>query len=167
MKRPILAIFVFVALASLLFLPQIPTQKALAASTLPNGAYGNCPNPYTFCHFYHPESEMTGFCGYEACFEINSSADGVSAVRAADDSGDFPKTWSVWHEGTLEPAGTYPCLLTGKENKSRVHIRDEYVPPKCRVDLLTNDGHYKYHEHFASNPSTGCLGWVECKERLQ
>ncbi len=163
MKRAILAIFVFSALASLLFLPQMPTQKVLAAPVDTQPAlYGGCAPPNYYCQLFHPGTEVTGFCAYESCFEMSYGAE--SRVVAADESGDYPKKFFVWHDGemTPPPAGWISCELTNQRHKTRTEIPEDQI--RCTADLRTTEN--LYHEHFASNPANRCLGWVECKEPL-
>jgi hypothetical protein len=146
MKRILLTICVFGAFASY-------------------GFAQGCPDPIDFCTKAHgPKSSATKFCANEACFYVNCGGESEIRVVAEDESGDFPRTWFVWHKGEMAPAGTFQCELKKKQpashGKTPVKIPDTSV--KCRADLNTN-GHV-YHEHFVSNPATKCLGWVECKD---
>jgi hypothetical protein len=122
--------------------------------------YGGCPtDAQATCNLHHPlvETTPTAWCQYEACFEM-SYGEEVKVV-AADELGAFPKMWHVWHEGTMEPAGSSPCLLTRRGSKTNV----EFPGNRCRADLTI--GENLYYEHFASNPTNGCLAWLECKQR--
>jgi hypothetical protein len=148
MKRIFLMIFVFGVLALYVFAPQ-----RLQAQT-----YANCPTDAdAVCRLYHGAySHATGYCVYEACFEISKGAE--VKVVAADELGDFPKLWLVWHEGTMTP---HSCVLREQRRKTKVQIPGD----KCYADLDINGR--LYHEHFASNETTKCLGWVECTENSQ
>lgn len=119
---------------------------------------GPCPDPYTYCAMAHPGSIPTGYCAYGACFEM--SYGGEVRVVAADDSGDFPRKWFIWHKDLIKSVGGSCTSTFQNKNKIRVDIPEERI--KCRLDWETSE--YLYHEHFASNPATGCLGWVECRE---
>jgi hypothetical protein len=122
--------------------------------------YGSCATttPQEGCDSYHPGSVATAFCEGEACFDMSYGQE--LRVVAADESGDFPRTWFAWHKGNMTPAGGFACGLRASGNKTRVEIPVD--PPRCSADLQTNE--YLYHEHFVSNPSTGCLAWLECRE---
>lgn len=124
--------------------------------------YASCPwDPPAFaalsCATYHPGSTMTAYCALGACFEM-TYGDEVRLV-AADELGAFPKVWFAWHEGVIAPsAGLTPCVLTNRGNKTRLEI----PVIRCAVALTTAE--HLYYLHFASNPTNGCLGWVECKQ---
>jgi hypothetical protein len=36
--------------------------------------------------------------------------------------------------------------------------------PKCKTERLI--GNQLFHEHFASNPTTRCLVWMQCRENV-
>ena len=151
MKHIVLTIFVFGALASYAFAqaPQ-PYQGS------------KCPPPVPWCP-KQGQGTTTAYCANQDCFDVNVSSESEIKVVADDESGDFPKTWFVWHKGVMTQAGSSPCDFKKKSKshgKTPVNIPDT----KCRVDVKTN-GHL-YHEHFLSNPdpTKKCLGWVECKQ---
>ena len=123
--------------------------------------YGGCPTDLdATCRSFHgPYSVATGSCAYEACFEMAYGRE--VRVVAADELGDFPKTWFAWHEGTMAPAGGIVCGLT-EEGKKKTRVEIPVDQFRCKVDLTTSER--VYHEHFASNPTSGCLGWLECTE---
>ncbi len=126
-------------------------------------AFAQCPNPIDYCTKAHgTKSVATKFCTGEECFYVNCGGESEIRVVADDESGDFPKTWFVWHKGEMTPAGTFQCELKKKQPSGHGKTPVKIIDKKCRADLNTN-GHI-YHEHFVSNPDTKCLGWVECKE---
>jgi hypothetical protein len=131
--------------------------------------YSNCGMPLpldaTFaCRLYHPNAigvVGTGYCVGEKCFEMSIGE--VTRVVAADGLGDFPRTWFVWQTAG-QVVDTYPginCILQEQgKKKTRVDLPDGQF--RCKTELPI--GSYLYHEHFASNPPTGCLAWLECRE---
>jgi hypothetical protein len=80
-------------------------------------------------------------------------------IVAADELGNFPKRWFAWTNGQAITTG-FGCALTKSGNKIRVEI--PAALSRCSFDLFTNG--YVYHEHFGSNPESGCLVWLECQE---
>ena len=125
-------------------------------------AFAGCPPAALICSYYHPGSIVTGSCEGDQCLEVNYGG-GIKVV-AGDDSGDFPRMWFAWHEGTMTlPQGLVPCELREKQLKKSVKTRLE-IPEggaRCSVDVMV--GEHLYYEHFASNPTSQCLGWVECE----
>lgn len=132
----------------------------LFSSGLVMPVYGGCPaSPELFCQYYHPGSIMTGLCYYSDCFDMSYGEE--ARLVAADEEGLFPKTWKVWHSGTLSPEpDSIQCEVETSGNKSKVTFPGESVV--CAVNLYTSE--HVYHWHFASNPASECLGWVECQE---
>lgn len=120
--------------------------------------YGNCPDPQLVCTTYHENSIATASCGYEACFEMNYGES--IRLTVADDEGPFPQNWHVWHTAMVYSAS---CLLTqsGSSAKTKLGIPGSPSLPRCYLTVQTSE--HTYFEHFASNPLTGCLGWVECR----
>ena len=119
-------------------------------------SYGQCPLEY--CSLAHPGSETSAYCTYEGCFEMTYSPE--LRVVAADEQGPFPRTFFVWTDRSLTPSGAIPCILTERGTKIRVDLPAGAT--RCRADVTTDE--YLYFEHFSSNPRSGCLGWVECRE---
>ncbi len=156
MKRIVLTIFVLCAFASCLFAQQTEGEDIVAEG------YPQCPDPYAFCAA--SGSIPTAGCKFEDCFEMNYSA--VSGIRVAvvDEFGDFPKMWFMWQqknqEGTIIPIGNPPCEVTERGSKTLLEIPETSLLARCKVDLST--GGQVYHEHFVSNPASGCLAWLEC-----
>ena len=133
-------------------LPVSVTTDALTTS------YGGCPASATaFCSAFHAGSEPTAWCAYDGCFEMTSG--GEVRVVAADEQGPFPRTFFVWTDHSLTPTALEGCVLTEKHNKTRVDLPDGGT--RCAASLTTSE--YVYFEHFASNPISGCLGWIECR----
>lgn len=126
-------------------------------------AYGACADPATACEYYFPGSTPTGFCGYEACFEMNY---GPQMRLLVIGGSNYPRQWLTWHEGQFAGGGS--CILR-KDRQLKHFVRTTVEIPsnapnhKCRVDLVTPD--HLYHEEFVSNPASGCLAWLECKEQ--
>jgi hypothetical protein len=149
MKRIILTIFVLGALASCVYAQQAEGEDA----TL----YGTCPDPVVACRLFHgPNIIATAWCAFEDCFEMSYGSE--ARVVAADEWGDFPKMFFVWHEGTMTPGGI-PCILKERGHKTRVEIPETEI--RCSAKLETIE--HLYYEHFVSNPKSGCLAWLECK----
>jgi hypothetical protein len=124
-----------------------------------DAAYAGCPTDVQdTCTYYHPGSTVSGYCAYGACFEM-SYGEAIRVV-AADELGAFPTVWFAWHRSTVAPTGALPCVVTQRGNKTRVDI--PAPGQRCSVDLVA--GETTYHEMFASNPLSGCLAWVECKQ---
>jgi hypothetical protein len=147
------------------------TDAASVALSQPTQDYGGCPTPpEVVCGLLHSHAVglvATGYCVYGQCFEM-SYGERVRVV-AADGLGPFPKTWFVWPDkhSTDQLTNTYPgdqCSLTIQRNKTRVDIPDSNPIPRCKAELKV--GPYLYHEHFASNPASGCLAWLECRETI-
>lgn len=126
----------------------------VAASEQP--PYQSCPIPQNACSLFHPGSKATHSCAFGACFEMNLG-DTVRTV-AADELGPYPGLWFLWTEATV--LGSPSCVLTS-QGKTKVRIAFPDGIYRCRVDVETDD--YFFFEHYASNPYTGCLGWVECR----
>lgn len=150
--------------ASLFLLSPAACGEELTRSTVTaprlDVAYRNCPTPATAgaaCRAFHGENSVfTGsYCAYEGCFQI-SYGTGLRLV-AADELGPFPRQWNAWLDGTV--VGGY-CNLVSRNKLTHVLIPDGLT--KCTVNLGVNG--QVYHEHFASNPTLGCLGWMECTE---
>lgn len=82
-------------------------------------------------------------------------------VVAADEQGEFPRTWFAWGDGSLTATvGSPPCLLKPEgKKKTRVEIPAGYE--RCLASASV--GLDTYYEHFAAVPTAQCLGWVECK----
>ena len=119
--------------------------------------YANCPtNAQQLCDLFHTGTTPKNYCMYQECFDMSYAEEG--RLVAADERGFFPKTWFMWHSGTLAPSGLFPCNVTRSGNKDRVEI----AGVRCQ-STLTTSGHL-YYEHFVSNPTTGCLGWIECQQ---
>lgn len=145
-----------VATPSDLNVPEPGNAAPVAAGeeVTPDVTYGGCPpSPQEYCAAFHSGSTALSWCTFEACFEM--SYGGEIRVVAADELGPFPRTWFVWGWGDLLYAS---CTLTPKQHKTRVEIPDGRT--NCRFQLEIGD--YWYHEHFASNPTSGCLAWLEC-----
>lgn len=143
----------------------VPTSLAPGTSAVTTGfeggysaSYGKCPTAEQACGIYHPGSEPTAYCSFQQCFEMNYGSE--ARVVAADEQGSFPRTLFVWHKGEMSPiAELIPCVMTQSGHKTRLDILDGEI--KCAAALSTSE--HLYYEHFASNPATGCLGWVECR----
>ncbi len=179
MKRVLLLIFAMGALTSYspaqnTIVQTFQDSEITVVQTFQYSAYGNCGltgDPETFvlslCRFYHPVAinlAATGWCLGETCFEM-SYGEHIRIV-AADELGDFPKLWFAWLPEGEHLVNIYPgdkCLLQEQGvKKTRVTIPSDAPIPRCKTELLV--GPYRYHEHFASNSSTRCLGWIECRE---
>jgi hypothetical protein len=105
-----------------------------------------------------PSATATGYCLYDDCFEITYGE--LVKVVAADEQGEFPSTWFAWGDATLTATGLGQCLLQQEgKKKTRVDIPAD----KIRCKAVATVGDYLYNEHFASNPASQCLGWIECK----
>lgn len=130
-----------------------PVAVAANGEVLPT-SYGPCPDPVLYCSAVHPGSEASAYCAFDACFEMTVS-DELRMV-AADEQGLFPRTFFVWTDRPLTAAD---CVLTKSGKKIRVELPAGAT--RCRADL--SSGEYVYFEHFASNPTSGCLGWLECR----
>jgi len=125
----------------------------------PEDIYGNCPNPQDVCDTFDPGSIAVEAYGYEENFE---RCDGEEITIKAIGHDDFPQTWFVWHEGTMTPSGDFECILTPFGKKTtllEIPVSGYFI---CKAILETSN--HKYHIHFASNPNSGCLGWVQCME---
>ena len=154
--------------ASLLLLCMaIPCMLA----AMPAAAQGSdCPEAQQVCSLYHPGSLAMGGCEGPLCFN-RSYAEAANAV-AADDHGFFPKVWNLWTPGEVI-VGSYlqNCEVeangsSGNENKTiykfKMLIPEQFDWPVCGLSIKLPG--FIYHEHFGSNPLSGCLGWVECRE---
>jgi hypothetical protein len=133
------------------------------ASPQVEGPYESCPYAPAdlaarTCATYHPGSVVNTFCFGGTCFEMNFG--GEARLVAADELGAFPTTFFAWHQGVIAPpAGLIPCLFMERGNKTRINIPAQRL---CAVSLTTDQ--HLYYWHFASNPISGCLGWVECRQ---
>jgi hypothetical protein len=107
--------------------------------------------------FEGPSATATAYCMYGECFEMNYGE--LVRVVAADERGEYPRTWFAWGDATLEGIGAPGCVLTQERKKTRVEIPADDIRCKARATVGTNT----YHEHFASDPTKQCLGWLECK----
>ena len=139
-----------------------PTSIAREAVTVTpdvlTTSYAGCPaDEVAFCAAFHLGSEPIAWCTYEGCFEM-TAAEEVRVV-AADEQGLFPRTFFVWTDHSLAPTALEGCVLTKKGHKTRVDLPDGGT--RCAASLTTSE--YVYFEHFASNPASGCLGWIECR----
>jgi hypothetical protein len=159
LRDALFATAVGVAVAAM---PLAVTSPQTAKAAKP-AVYGNCPTDGdALCRLYHGvESRATRWCTYDTCFEMNYG-DEIRVV-AADERGDFPRTWFTWSEERLThlPGTPYPCDLT-REGKTKTRV--EIPEPGFRCTAALSTGEDLYHEHFASNPTSGCLAWIECKE---
>ena len=127
-------------------------------------AYGGCPTPDRWdavCRSYEgPTSVATAGCGYEdlfgRCYGVRVS------VRAADDQGEWPKTFFVWNAGSVTTKKSCTLMEHAKTDWILMKIPEDRI--KCKTLLTFTDGLQKttYAEHFASNPESRCLGWLEC-----
>jgi hypothetical protein len=148
MKRLVLTLFVMGTFSS----------GAFAQET----QYGNCPtDPNLACQSFHGiYSVATGYCVYGMCFDMSSGNRSGIRVVAADELGSFPKTWFVWTDGLISPApNILGCSVTSQgKKKVRVDIPEDQI--RCLARLLV--GTDIYVQHFASNPVSGCLAWLEC-----
>lgn len=144
--------------------PLQPTPLATAVALQLDDVYASCPYEAAelatrTCSTYHPGSTITGYCFLDTCFEM-SYGDELRFV-AADELGPFPGTWFAWHNGSITPAaGFIPCGLTTSGRKTRLEI----PTPGTRCAVAFSTAEHLYFEHIASNPTSGCLGWVECKK---
>lgn len=128
---------------------------------MPVATKAQCPSPDVICAYFNPGSVMTAYCEGDDSFEMNF-AESVRLV-ATDDRGDFPRVWNLWTYFD-EEVSAIGCDLRdnpGNNGKYKMTITGEYGPI-CRVDVSAGD--YMYYNHFAANPDSGCLGWVECRE---
>ncbi len=109
------------------------------------------------CRSYHgPSAVWTGGgCLYAECFEMSYGEAG--RAHTMGDETLFPKLFFMWTPGT--PNGYTSCQIEQSGNKFKLEIPAGST--RCRTDFLV--GSQTYHQHFASNPSTGCLVWMECK----
>jgi hypothetical protein len=146
--------------------PPTLTAPKIDAVRQVDDPYASCPfveHPEVLmaltCSTYHPGSTVTGGCGSGVCFEM--SFGGELRMVAADEHGVFPGTWFAWHEGVIgQPSGLIPCIVTTNGKKTRLEIPIPGV--RCAVTLTTAE--HVYVEHIASDPISGCFGWVECRQ---
>ncbi|WP_185244765.1 hypothetical protein [Citrifermentans bremense] len=124
-------------------------------------AFAACPDPQLVCQIYHPGSTMTGYCAYADCFDM-SYGEEVRLV-AGDDEGLFPRRWKMWnkHAADITQWGDFPCNIEPNGSKTKIWIPEGDT--KCSVKLNSSNSSI-FYEHFAANPLSGCLGWVECRE---
>lgn len=138
--------------------PMIVSLAAVLGFATPGtGQAQGCPDPQYICTHYHPGSVATNYCGYAECFQMNYGTE--MRVTAVDEQGLFPRTWHAWHSGSL--VTPMNCDTKRSGNKTKLTIPDPGVRYICMVTQQMSDGRLYYH-HFASNPNSGCLGWVEC-----
>ncbi len=171
MKRVLLMVLAFGALASYAFAPRVPAHAFQYSVYSDCGGLGSL-TPTQACQLYHPYAPGllgTAYCLGDDCFYM-SYGERIRVV-AADELGDFPQTWFVWTragEDLVNTGGSEECLLSGNANNTwdhnRINIPPENTRHRCKAELET--GGYLYHEHFASNPTTRCLGWLECREDI-
>lgn len=165
MKRILLMTVAFSAIGANAVGPHTTAVQAFQDAT-----YGDCgfstSDLTAACRFYHPSSVGlvgTAYCLGEDCFDMNYG-DHIRVV-AGDDSGAFPDKWFAWpDEAPLD--NTYPgipCLLDQNKNTTKTQIT---FPGTYRCKAEQRIAPFLYHEHFASNPMTRCLGWLECREDL-
>lgn len=139
-----------------------PTDTTAPAPAFSYGSPGCFPGMTAtqVCQYFHgPSSTATAYCLYGDCFEMTNG----EAVRvvAADERDEYPGTWFTWGDCTLTTAfATEPCLLT-QEGKKKTRIEIPTGATRCLTSAVL--GSHRYFEHFASNPISQCLGWLECK----
>lgn len=118
---------------------------------------GQCPDPELVCPFFGP---LVGLeCTYEgaACEGKDCKGANLGEEFKVVPTGRYYNKWIIMHEGAEDVTGyTYPCGLTEYPGVTHLELDDT----KCAFTLVTETG--LYMEHFASNPDTGCFGWIEC-----
>jgi hypothetical protein len=120
----------------------------------------------------------TGSCSGGACFQSPYTCqqinDGLGKKVTADATGaiHFPNTWSIklGSRATLKfsscASPSTSDVGSDFQGDVKVTISDPISDPqtRCYLSFETLDSSLIYHEHFAANPNSRCLGWVECKE---
>lgn len=127
----------------------------------PTDEYGNCPDPEFVCYYFHANAELTAYVAYAQTFKKTEFE--AATVQAVDDEGLFPRTFmSRDMEGlAYNQWAAEPCELQVKRNEgAKWSIPEPNI--RCGAGMITPDAIYYWH--FGSNPATGCLGIVECKE---
>lgn len=164
MKRVFWLTFVFVALVSCAFAGDEPT-------------YSDCNTTgmtlTQICSIYHPNAPGlvgTAACLGDACFKEQTGYE--LTVLSDGKSGEFPKTWlvKVKPQGGKLDVTSYQgdqCVLPandpGRHVGTGVHINlSKTNPNRCKLEREVGD--HLYHDHFASNATTKCLAWIECRE---
>jgi len=122
-------------------------------------AQGSCPDPVWACHYFNGSTATpTGGCLFAECFDMSYS-EASRAIAVGGDETLFTKKFHLWTSGTnAVPVGT-ACTADASGNKWKIALGPTAV--KCQVAVSTPDA--VYYEHFVSNPTTGCLAWLECK----
>jgi hypothetical protein len=131
--------------------------------SLPTDEYGNCPDPVFVCSYFHANATLSAYCAYAETFKKTDFE--AATVQAVDDEGLFPRTFmSRDMQGLPYNAwSSEPCVLVAKRNvAAKWTIPEPNI--RCGAGMITPDAIYYWH--FASNPATGCLGIVECKESV-
>ncbi len=174
MKQFLVMVFVVAAFATYAFAP----HTSVLAFQEPK--YLNCQTPpgpipekeltgndlNKMCQIFHPHAVGTSYCLGEDCFKEHA---GQHITVVAENSGkEFPKTWLAWvKNGELDD--TYPgdkCVLPPPGKRSGKGVRIDIPASKNRCKTERVEGNQLYHEHFASNSTTKCLVWIECRENL-
>jgi hypothetical protein len=134
---------------------------ALVLGSMPLLAVGQgCPNPASFCIAAHgPAATVSGGCAYADCFDMSYSE--VSrAIAVGGDETLFPTRFHLWTSGPFIPSSVgFACGVQPSGNKLKIEI----LPPDTKCAGRVPMGDYVFYEHFASNPASGCLAWLECK----
>lgn len=128
------------------------------------GQEASCPDPVMACLYFHNgTAEASSWCKFAECFDKTELEAGT--VVASDDEGLFPRTFKSWHhDGEIYYQwSAEPCEIEEKaKGKTKYTLPEGAI--RCGAGLITSDR--TYYWHFVSNPATGCLGVLECKETL-
>ena len=119
-----------------------------------------CPTAEYVCETYtNGACEVSAGCEGSDCYTFYRGAE-ISVISLGDPEDGFTVDWLARHPGGASLTGFVgrPCEVTPITSSfSKTEIPENH----CSAELITNK-HY-YLEFFASNPVSGCHGWVECQ----
>ena len=147
-----------------------------------------CPqDPDAHCNVFHKSSSCSAGCagvecflGNQKCIRYGGLAKQVHANGDMNSVSDaYPKEWSLTlgSDATLtfsncDLRGQFPnvpaVVAAGTTIEFGVPLNaiDASKPnekiPVCMLSFETAAS--TFHEHFASNPDSPCLGWMECRQ---
>lgn len=142
-----------------------------------------CPSGVEVCSFHPGSSPIISaegkqcFSGYQKGFVYKGLA---AEVLAQTINVNYPREWTLTfrHNAKIlvDPSKTYCNSVDSLGNQTAFIDQSTFLKnstitiaipdTEIRCMLLFEDSKdgVLYSEHFASNPTTPCLGWVECGE---
>ena len=135
---------------------------ALVVIGVPTQLRAECPDAQSVCGYWPIvvvgiPGEVTAWCEGPACFDKTYLSE--AQIVAVDDEGLFPTTFKVKASGELTNISCVePVETVGKKDKATIKIPETR---HCSISQQTDSDSYLWL--ISSDPSTGCLGIVECR----